>query len=261
MKNAILTAAIGLGILSANAQASAGKTSFKGREQRAALADYPYKASVVKEAIRIHMQKAGSKPGSSKGFILYKNALLNGETSDLYFKLDETGKGDNFRTSVSLFPETPGTDPAIAAPADDEHISRAKQLLDDIRPTIQRTNAINDVSVQGDMIRKSERKLQQLTKDSIRLARKLKDLQADMDDNKADQQRQANILQSNVQNDEDASKKAHKTLDKLMGRQGKLQRQFKVVQDDLNTNVRAHSDQVITIQQQQDALEALKRKQ
>ena len=261
MKQPILIAALSLGFSFANAQALEGKTTYKGKDQRAAFVEYPYKASIVKEAIRIYMEKAGGSAGSSKGFTVYKNASTNGESGDLYFKLDEKGKGDNVRTSVFLVPEKAGDDPEVAPQADDDHIAKAKQLLDDITPTIQRTNAINDVSVQGDLIAKTQKKLDQLSKDSISLVRKMKDLQADMDDNKADQQRQANILQSNVQNDEEASKKAHKSLDKLMSRQTKLQRQFKNAQEDLNKNVSDHANMVTTLQQQRDALDALKQKQ
>jgi len=130
---------------------SFGKTS-----QSAVVADYDLPASMVEDALKQHMEKAGlDKKKSEKGFMAYKGAAwkeISNDKADIYLKVD--GKGNKSTISVLY---SKGYDNFISSSTDAETVNAIKNFLTNFVTDLKKYQLMQDIAKQEDAVKKAEK--------------------------------------------------------------------------------------------------------
>lgn len=212
MKNvSILLAALFLSIAGfAQPQATEGTAEFQKSMQPAAIIELPYAENVVEKAIADYMAKKGSKGNDSKGFKTFRGYKLRDSqdyTSDLYFKIDRKSRKEKDVTVVSLVVGKNGEDVKARVASDNSSLDGAKDLLNDMVPSIDAYNLEVQIQDQEEVLKKSQKKYDGLVDDQKDYEKKIKNLQDKLEENKKDQEKQS-----------DEVKKQQSILDTLKGK-------------------------------------------
>lgn len=202
----LLTAAA----IHAQPQATEGTAEFQKTQQPAAIIELPYAESVVEKAIADYMAKKGSKGSDTKGFKTFRGYKLRDSqdyTSDLYFKIDRKSRKEKDLTVVSLVVGKNGEDVKTRLAPDNSSIDGAKDLLNDMLPSIEAYNLELQITDQDEVVKKAQKKFDGLADDQKDYEKKIKNLQDKLEQNKKDQEKQT-----------DEIKKQKDILDTLRGK-------------------------------------------
>ncbi|MDE3248576.1 MAG: hypothetical protein KGO82_07955 [Bacteroidota bacterium] len=194
----------------AQPQATEGTAEFQKTTQPAAVIELPYAENVVEKAIADYMMKKGSKGNDSKGFKTFRGYKLRDSqdyTSDLYFKIDRKSRKEKDVTVVSLVVGKNGEDVKARVAPDNSSLDGAKDLLNDMVPSIDAYNLEVQIQDQEDVLKKSQKKYDGLVDDQKDYEKKIKNLQDKLEENKKDQEKQS-----------DEVKKQQSILDTLKGK-------------------------------------------
>ena len=248
--------------INCQAQAYEGHLLYQKIQQPVAVIELRYPADRVENAINDYMAKKGFKVSSSKGFNVFRATKLDdsdADQSDLYFKIERKSHEKDV-TVVSLLPTKVNEDLLTRSLTDTARINEAKTFLNNITPYIDAHNLKAEIDLQYAAVKKAQKKYDGLVSDQSDLEKKIRNLNASLDQNKSDQQKQQAILQYSAQQDDDAARKAHRKMDHLLDDKGSLEKKLRNAQSDLDQNKRDQEDQKLEIQKQQQALDALNAK-
>lgn len=169
-------------------QSGEGKIEYQKGDKIAAVIELPYSSSVVEDGIKEYMEKKGAKTDRSKGFDVYRNAhVLMGELCDVHCKVERKIERDRESSIVYMLIGRPGENIG-ARPADDRFkVSEAKELLNNMAPSIDAYNLDVQIKQQQEQVKKAEKKLLNLKDDQYDLEKRVKNLQDKLASNKNDQ--------------------------------------------------------------------------
>lgn len=191
------------------AQSKTGKVEYAKGVKMAATIELPYKAEVVQEAIKEFMSRRCSKSDRSKGFDIFRLTKLHEndpEMSDVHCKVEPKRK-EKGEAVVYLLIGRPGENITVRTSDDQYKLDEAKRLLNQMIPSIEAYKLEVEIKEQEDLVKKEEKKLQNLEQDQCDLEKKIQALQDKLEQNKLDQKKQA-----------DEAARARSVLEQLRGR-------------------------------------------
>src|SRR5438046_168619 len=103
MKKTFTLLLIAFIFLSASAQSYEGTVEYQKKDEKAIVMEFPYSSSVVEDAIIARMDKLGYKKKESKGFLIYKDAVLSeisSEPADYMIKVERKSRKDKDESVV-----------------------------------------------------------------------------------------------------------------------------------------------------------------
>ncbi|SRR5579871_149385 len=259
-KYLFLLAILLVGKTASHAQAAYdSKIDYQKTSINSAAIELAYSQDVSEDAIKDYMAKKGFKNSSSKGFIVFRGAKLDSsdsESRDLYFKIDKKKKEKDISV-ISLFSTKPNIDVLVKDSTDNGQTDKAKIFLNNLVPYIDAHNLEVQIGSQQEVLKKAQKKQNSLANEQADLEKKLRKIQADLDQNKIDQATQTQAMQNNVNQDADATKKANKKMGKLLDDQSSLQKKQRNTQQDLDDNKKDQDIQQKEVAKQQQILDVL----
>ena len=259
-----LLALVAIAQLEARSQAFPSKIDFQKTQQSGAAIQLPYASGTVEDAVKEYMTKRGYKSSSTKGFIVFRSAPLDSldtDLSDLYFSVERKSRKESDVTIITLLPAKKNEDLLTRSQTDSTRIDRARYFLDNMAPQIDAYQVQLQVNSQTDVMKKAEKKMNNLMSDQNDLNKKIRKLQSDSAQNKKDQIKEAAELQANVNADDDTKRKNHKKMDKLLDQEGDLAKKLRNTLSDLDQNKRDIIAQQQELDKQRLALGAIKARQ
>jgi len=172
-----------------NAQSYEGSVGYQKKEEKAIIIEFPYPPSVVEDAIIDKMQKLGYKKKESKGFLVFKNAILadiSSEPADYMIKVERKSRKDKDESIVYLLINR--NDENIIARSDALINSNSKTFLNHLSPDVEAYNVEVQIREQETAVAKAEKKLKDLQDDRETMEKKIKNLQEDLKENAKDQE-------------------------------------------------------------------------
>lgn len=125
-------------------------------QQSAIVADYEMPVSLVEDALKDRLEKAGvTNRGSSKGFIAYKATTWNevsADKVDVYAKVE--GKGNKSTVTILV---SKGYDNFISGTSDAGMTEKVKNFLNDFINHAAAHRLKIDISKQEEMVKKAEK--------------------------------------------------------------------------------------------------------
>ncbi|HLY68860.1 MAG TPA: hypothetical protein VKR53_03970 [Puia sp.] len=218
-----------------------------------------YSPDIVEDAIKDYMNKHGYKNANTKGFSVYRGAKLDSadsNTRDLYFKVDKKKKEKDISV-ISLFSTQLNADILAKDSVDNGQTDKAKSFLNNLTPFIGAHNLEVQITSQQDVLKKAQKKQNNLKNEQGDLEKKLRKIQDELAQNKIDQAAQTQAMQNTVNQDADATKKANKKMSKLLDDQSSLEKKQRNTQQDLDDNKKDQDAQMKEVEKQQQVLDAL----
>lgn len=169
------------------------KVDFQKTSQPAVMVALPYSTEVVEDAIKDYFNRIGVKADDSRGFQVFKSTRL-GVTdtwnSDLYIKVERKSRKEKDESVVYFFATPENQQPNLRKPGDQYGVDGARNFLKTMLPSIDAYNLQVQISTQEEEVRKAEKKYQRAMDDGDDLDKKLKKVQENIEENKADQAKQ-----------------------------------------------------------------------
>lgn len=181
--------------LHSNAQSRTSTVEYQKADREAIVNEIPFSEDMITRAIQDTLEKLGYKGKESKGFIVYKGVkmpALGSEAYDLYFSVDKKSKREKDISKVTLM-ISKGFDSFITEKSDPGLVRNAKTYLDSLRNTVAVYDKGQQISEQEEVVKKAEKKMENLTEDAQDLQKKKKKLEKEIEDNikeQADQQKE-----------------------------------------------------------------------
>lgn len=179
------------------AQSYEGTIEYQKKDQKAMVIDFPYSPSVVEDAIVVKMEKLGYKKKESKGFLVYKNAVISdisSEPADYMIKVERKSRKEKDESVVYIVMNR--ADENLIARNDALINSNVKSFLNGMAPHVEAYNLEVEIKKQEDVVAKAEKKLKNLVDDKETMEKKIKKLQDDLKENAKDQETQAKEIEA-----------------------------------------------------------------
>jgi hypothetical protein len=262
MKNFYLLLCAGIFSRSgASAQAYLGQSDKGKTAQAAAAIRLPFNADQVESALKAYLSQKGYSSSSTRGFILYRGVPLDNtdkDGSDLYFATSTPDRKVKDITVLSVIPSKKNQDIGGGSFVDSSKLDEARVFLDSLAPFVRTFGIGMQVNDQQGALLKAQKKVNDLRNDSTDYERRLRDLQSDLAQNKADQVKAAADLQTYIGADNDTKSKYQKRVNKLIDKQGGLEKKIRNTQQDLVDKKSDLSKQLVALDRLQQSLDATK---
>jgi uncharacterized protein YeeX (DUF496 family) len=234
----------------------------KGKTPQAGAAiRLPYSSDQVEEALKTYWSGKGYSPSHSRGYIVYRGVPLGGDGADLYFSTSSADRRQKALTVLSVVPAKKNQDIGTGSFTDTTRLDAARIFLDSLAPFVDTYGTGVQVNGQQEALQKAQRRMTGLRADSTDLEKRLRDLQSDLAQNKADQVKAAADLQTYIGADDNTKSKYQKRLNNLIDKQGTLEKKIRRTQDDLVDKKSDMTKQQAVVTQQQQGLDAVKARQ
>ena len=256
-----------LGMLSAGiiyAQSYEGKIEYQKTQQAVAIIQLPCGRSAVEDGLSEYMAKKGAKSAGMKSFTVFRSVRLNeADTalSDLYFQTAPKSRQEKDITLLTLLPVRKNQDILTRPSEDNLMMVAARSFLDSLAPSLEAYSVQLQMGAQEQLLRKARKKMDGLIDDQTDLEKKIRRLEAGLEENKKEQAKQAAALQSNIKADDDDKNKNQKKLRRLLDDEGSLEKKLRNAKSDLDQNKADQRQQQAEVDKQQQILEGIKAKQ
>lgn len=191
---------LGLTLTIFSQQAYESKVEYLKKTQETFAIDFPYPPSVVEAALVEKLEKMGYKAKESKGFRVYKGAIISqisSESMDYVFRVERKSRKE--KDEAVVFMMVNKADANMMSLLDSDVKTQAKLFLNDMAPYMEAYNLEVEIKNQEEMVTKAEKKLSKLESDGDDLQKKLKKLESDIEENKKDQESQAKEIENQKQ--------------------------------------------------------------
>ena len=179
-------------------------TDYQKAQEPAIQYELPYSQETVTKALEDTLEKQGYKGKDTKGYTLYRDVhstAIGPDNYNLYFKVDRKSKNEKETSIVTLMISK--DDIFISEATDMDIVNNAKVYMQNLKPVVQAYDLEQQITAQMDAVRKSNKKLTELTSDSVDIAKKEAKIKIQIQDNitsitnqKADIERQKLILET-----------------------------------------------------------------
>jgi hypothetical protein len=200
MKKLLFLLLSGIPMVILHAQSYEGSVDYQRKGEKAMVIDFPYSPSIVEDAIVEKMEKLGYKKRESKGFLVYKDAIIadiSSERADYMIKVERKSRREKDESTVFLIISR--GDENMIARSDALLNSNVKTFLNRLVPHVQAYNLEHEILAQEAVVAKAEKKLKDLKEDQESLEKKIKNLQEDLGDNAKNQQGQQKEIDNEKQ--------------------------------------------------------------
>jgi septal ring factor EnvC (AmiA/AmiB activator) len=146
------------------------------------------------------MEKMGYKKKESKGFLLYKNAVISeisSEPADYMIKVERKSRKEKDESVVYVVMNR--ADENLIARSDALINSNVKTFLNGMAPHVEAYNLEVEIKKQEEAVAKAEKKLKNLVDDKETMEKKIKKLQDDLKENAKDQEAQSKEIEAQKQ--------------------------------------------------------------
>lgn len=246
----------------ASGQAFLGQSDKGKVVQAAAAVRLPFTTDQVETALKAYLSQKGYGSSNTHGYILSRGApLAGGDVGDLYFSTSTPDRKARDLTLLTLVPAKKNQDIGSGNFVDSSKLDAARVFLDSLAGFVGTYSNGVQITNQQEGLRKAQKKMGQLKNDSTDYETRLRGLQSDLAQNKADQVKASADLQNYIGEDSDKKQKYQKRLNKLLDRQSSLEKKIRNTQSDLAETKADISKQQTLIDQSQTTLEAFKQRQ
>ena len=183
---------------SAFTQTSSVNVDYQKVSREALSNEIGYSDKTVANAIDENMGKLGVKGKSTKGYMVYKGVKLpelGADTYDLYFSIDRKSKKEKESSSITLM-ISKGEDNFITSSSDPALMAKAKTWLDNLWDMVTVYDLEQQINAQEDLVKKNEKKMNNLAEDAQDLEKKRKKTEQDIEVNKKAQVSQQEELEN-----------------------------------------------------------------
>ena len=224
-----------------NSKSQAYKSSLVFQKNTYAVASIqvPYEEYVVTQAVKDYMLNRGYKDAHYKDFIIFRSVPLdiNGSVlSDAYFNIDRKSHSEKDITLINLLPVKKGETLIPANEEDSSFISLSRIFLDSMIQNIYSYSLQKQIDAQQKTVDKIKGKMISLKNDSGDIAKKIRNYESDLAENKKGQTKQTQIINNTATGDQDALSKAHHKMDKLLDGQTDYEKKIRNYKADLEKN-------------------------
>jgi len=180
--------------------------------------------------------------------------------SDAYFNIVKKSRSEKDITTITLIPVKKEATLAPATEEDSAYISRSMVFLDSMVHQIHHYSLTQQIQIQQKALDKTSAKLISLKNDSGDIAKKIRNYESELAQNKTDQAKQTTVISSTATGDQDALAKAHKKMDKLLDNQADYEKKLRNYKADLENNTKDRATQQGLFDKESQSLEALKQR-
>jgi hypothetical protein len=249
---------------SLHAQSYRTTYTFQKNAYSAAAIQVPYEEDVVTEAVKDYMTGKGYKNANYKDFIIFRSVPLdNGSASysDAYFNIEKKSRSEKDITVITLIPVKKESTLSPVTEEDSSYISKSMVFLDSMAHQIHNYSLTQQIQIQQKALDKTGAKLISLKNDSGDIAKKIRNYEGELVQNKNDQTKQTTAINNTATGDQDALAKAHKKMDKLLDNQADYEKKLRNYKADLENNTKDRATQQSLYDKESQALDALKQRQ
>lgn len=187
-----------LSFFTAFSQTMEGTVTVNKKQEPAILVELPVAADVAEKAIRSEMKKLGHVSKESKGFMVFKDVLIEQigrDRVDLYIKTERRSRKDK-DASVVYLGVAKGSEQFIGRDQDAAVFSGTRAFAERIPGWAQDMALELDIAAQEDVLKKAEKKWQNLLSDSASLDKRMIKLTQEIQQNKIDLSKQAQEIEA-----------------------------------------------------------------
>jgi len=253
--------AVTFGITVTRAQAYRSNYIFQKNVYPVAAIQAPFDEDAVKDALVDYMQSHGYKEAHYKDFLVFRDVPLDKNSSgasDAYFIVDRKSRSEKDITVISLLPVKKGETLSPGAIEDSSYTRIAMTYLDSLKRNVQSYSLKKLIEAQEKTVNKTKSKMIDLKNDSGDIAKKIRNYESELAQNKIDQENQTKVINATASGDQAALAKAHKKMDKLMDNQADYEKKLRNYKADLETNKKDREALQVTFEKETETLNALK---
>jgi len=246
-----------------NAQSYKSNYTFQKNVYPVAALQVPFDEDAVKDAMIDYMQSHGFKEAHYKDFLVFRDVPMDKNSSavsDAYFIIDRKSRSEKDITVISLLPVKKGETLSPSSIEDSSYTRIAMVYLDSLKRNVQSYSLTKLIEAQQKTLDKTKAKMVDLKNDSGDIAKKIRNYESELAQNKIDQENQTKAISSIATGDQAALAKAHKKMDKLMDNQTDYEKKLRNYKADLETNTKDRETQQALFEKESETLNALRQR-
>jgi hypothetical protein len=263
MRNFLTLILVLISQISLQAQSYKSSLTFQNNLYRVAALQVPYGEDVVTDAVKEYMSTRGFKDAHYKDFLVFRSVPLeagSSTSSDAYFTVARKSHSEKDVTVISLLPVKKGETLLPASAEDSSFLGLAMNYLDSMNYHMHSYSIKQQIQAQQKLVDKIKSKMLDLKNDSGDLAKKIRSYDADLQQNKKDQDKQTREISSMSSSDEAGLAKAHKKMDKLMDNQTDIEKKLRNYKAELEKNTESRATEQSIFETANGQLVALQKK-
>jgi hypothetical protein len=190
MSKLLLTPILLVFALNASPQAHEGSTRYDGKDRADIVLLIPYPSDVVENAINEKLAREGFKGTTTRGWNIFRNVQIKSvaeQSLDLYVKVDRKSRQEKDVSEVMVMVSLGYSN---FVEAGNSILRSAGDYIAGVEPRAAAIYLDLNIKSQEDILKKSQKKLDDLVSDSLDLERKKKKLEDNLVDNSRKQGQQ-----------------------------------------------------------------------
>jgi hypothetical protein len=235
---------------------------FQKNNYPVAAIQVPFGEDVVTDAVKDYMNSRGYKDAHYKDFIVFRDVPIqegSSVLSDAYFNVSKKSHSEKDVTIICLLPVKKG-ETLTPLSEDSAAMNSSLTYLDSLVNRVHRYSLQQLIQTQQKTLDKTKSKMLSLKNDSGDIAKKIRNYEGDLAENKTDQEKQTKLINKTATGDQEALSKAHKKMDKLLNDQTDYEKKIRNYKADLEQNTQDRQTQQSLFDNQNQALNALKQR-
>jgi hypothetical protein len=245
------------------AQSYKSSLTFQKNLYSVATIQVPFEEDAVTAAIKDYMSRKGYKDAHYKDFILFRSVPLDSSSSvvsDAYFNISQKSHSEKDLTLINLLPVKKGETLLPVNAGDSSLVNSSIAYLNSMRRDILSYTTQQQILAEQKTLDKINAKLISLKNDSGDIAKKIRNYESDLQQNKIDQDKQTKVISNTATGDQDGLAKAHKKMDKLMDSQTDYEKKIRNYKADLEENTKDRETQKALLDKETQSMAALKQR-
>ena len=185
MRKSILFAAIIFTSVTAVAQARSVTAEYQKIKQPAVEIEVPFPEKTVVKSFNDYFERLGYKGKETKGYYTFKEVKLpkiGPGIYDLYFKTERKSRREKDNTIITFLLSN-GYEKFLSETENSTEINNAKQFLNEQQNNVASFDLEMQITDQNEIATKEEKKLANLSQDSLDLVKKKEKIDLDMQEN------------------------------------------------------------------------------
>jgi len=154
------------------------------QEETAVSGEFLFSEEIIKTVLRERLSGLDAKDEKRNGFIVYKGIRiteLSPDKLDLYIRIDQAEGKEHDNTVVRLLVSR-GYDNFIREGTDQQIIDNLKTFLQSLQPAAEALSLKRNIEAQEELLKKAERRRNDLIDDLAELRKKIAKLQNELDE-------------------------------------------------------------------------------
>jgi hypothetical protein len=248
----------------ATAQAYITQTGSGNSMQAATAIRLPFDQDKVEKGLKSYLSQKGYSPSNSHSYIIFRGVpLADGDKdgSDLYFTTSTPDRKVKDNVVLTLIPGRKNQDVGGGAFVDSAKLDQAKAFLEGLATYVTTFSVGVEVNERQEQLRKAQKKMDAMRSDSTDYENRIRDLQSDLAQNKADQVKASSDLQTYIGADSEKKYKYQKRVNNLIDKQSSLEKKIRNAQSDLMDKKADMAKQQQAINDLQHSIDATKTRQ